>query len=129
MIEGILEVKQGNDVTHHPIDFTQHKHWDYAYACTVHGAQGITQHRAIFHIAVPEKETEKSSEKVFKDMAKVFMIVVLCWRNPCEPHELKFIPTAKNLQPKPLPVNKIKTSAIESLEKTHTKEISKSISR
>ena len=119
---GILEVKQGNDVTHHPIDFTQHKHWDYAYACTVHGAQGITQHRAIFHIAIPEKESEKAQEKVFKDMAKVFGDRSFYVGVTRASHDLKIYTNSKELAAKAITCKQDKTSAIESLEKTHTRD-------
>lgn len=118
----MLEVKQGEQTTQHPVDFSQSKHWDYAYACTVHGAQGVTQHRAIFHIAIPEKETEKSQKQALANMAKVFGDRSFYVGVTRASHELKIYTNDKELAAKAITEKQDKTSAIESIEKATVKE-------
>ena len=52
------------------LDLAANKHWDHAYATTVHGAQGVTLHRAILH--VPISEGEAASGLTNGAMARVF---------------------------------------------------------
>lgn len=120
--KGVLEVKQGEQTTQHPVDFSQSKHWDYAYACTVHGAQGVTQHRAIFHIAIPEKETEKAQKQALANMAKVFGDRSFYVGVTRASHELKIYTNDKELAAKAITEKQDKTSAIESIEKATVKE-------
>ena len=120
--QGVLEVKQGEQTTQHSVDFSKHKHWDHAYACTVHGAQGVTQHRAIFHIDIPEKETEKEQKQALANMAKVFGDRSFYVGVTRASHELKIYTNDKELAAKAITEKQDKTSAIESIEKVSVKE-------
>jgi hypothetical protein len=54
-----LELKTGA-MCHCTKWISRNKHWDHAYAQTVHASQGATQHRAIFHIRAPQTESEEA---------------------------------------------------------------------
>jgi len=67
-----LEVKQGTIPRQHDINLSTSKHWDYAYASTVHSAQGATQYRTLFHIRAKESDDEQKDENNQKWLAKIF---------------------------------------------------------
>jgi conjugative relaxase-like TrwC/TraI family protein len=67
-----IELKQGEQRSTHQVDLNRNKHWDHAYASTVHSSQGATQYRAIFHIRAPQEENERRQQRVIDGMAKVF---------------------------------------------------------
>jgi len=67
-----ISLKQGNETTRHDLDLDKNKHWDHAYASTVHAAQGSTQHRVLFHIRAPETDGEHQQTRELQRMAKVF---------------------------------------------------------
>jgi conjugative relaxase-like TrwC/TraI family protein len=48
------------------------KHWEHAYASTVHAAQGATARNAVFMLRVPEGDAGKRTDNALKQMATVF---------------------------------------------------------
>ena len=54
------------------VDLGKNRHWDHAYASTVHASQGSTQKKAMFHIPTPEGANSHRVDKNLQDMAKVF---------------------------------------------------------
>ena len=54
------------------VDLGKNRHWDHAYASTVHASQGSTQKKAMFHIPTPEGANSHRVDKNMQDMAKVF---------------------------------------------------------
>lgn len=67
-----LEHKQSGIVSAHSVDFARNKHWDHAYALTVHASQGVTQRQAIFHIRAPENDNEQKQARALEHMGRVF---------------------------------------------------------
>lgn len=58
-----LEIRQGQERSQHQVDLSRNRHWDHAYAQTVHASQGSTQHRTLFHIRAPQTEDERQQDK------------------------------------------------------------------
>ena len=52
-------------------DLKEYKHWDHAYAVTVHASQGLTVDKALFHIHAVEKEDGEKT-KALHEIAKIF---------------------------------------------------------
>ena len=110
-----LELKQGKEVTHHQVDLSKSKHWDYAYAQTVHASQGATQHRAIFHIRAPQTENERKQERALEGMAKVFGDRSFYVGATRASHELRIYTNDKALAARAVAAKQDKTSAVETI--------------
>ncbi len=52
-------------------DLKEYKHWDHAYAVTVHASQGLTVDKTLFHIHAVEKEDGEKT-KALHEIAKIF---------------------------------------------------------
>lgn len=112
-----LELKQGKDVSLHQVDLSRNKHWDHAYAQTVHASQGATQHRAIFHIRAPQTESEKKQERALENMAKVFGDRSFYVGATRASHELRIYTNDKAVAAKAVAAKQDKTSAVETIRK------------
>lgn len=110
-----LELKQGKDVSLHQVDLSRNKHWDHAYAQTVHASQGATQHRAIFHIRAPKTESEKKQERALENMAKVFGDRSFYVGATRASHELRIYTNDKAVAAKAVAAKQDKTSAVETI--------------
>lgn len=115
-----LELKQGKDVSLHEVDLSRNKHWDHAYAQTVHSSQGATQHRAIFHIRAPQTENERKQERALENMAKVFGDRSFYVGATRASHELKIYTNDKQVAAMAVAAKQDKTSAVETLRQHDT---------
>lgn len=111
-----LELKQGKDVSLHQVDLSRNKHWDHAYAQTVHASQGATQHRAIFHIRAPQTESERKQEKALANMAQVFGDRSFYVGATRASHELRIYTNDKTVAAKAVAAKQDKTSAVETIQ-------------
>lgn len=100
---------------HCTMDLSNNKHWDHAYAQTVHASQGATQHRAIFHIRAPQTESEKKQERALENMAKVFGDRSFYVGATRASHELRIYTNDKAVAAKAVAAKQDKTSAVETL--------------
>ncbi|WP_459203501.1 MobF family relaxase (plasmid) [Ralstonia pseudosolanacearum] len=112
-----LELSQGKDVSLHDVDLSKNKHWDHAYASTVHASQGATQHRAIFHIRAPETDDERKQERALESMAKVFGDRSFYVGTTRASHELRIYTNDKKLAARAIAGKQDKTSAVETIQK------------
>lgn len=74
-MEGQTALLQRHPDTHgawQAVDLSRHRHWDHAYAVTVHAAQGATAQRAILHISIQKADDPREQARLLKNMAKVF---------------------------------------------------------
>ncbi|MCW5323690.1 conjugative relaxase [Verminephrobacter aporrectodeae subsp. tuberculatae] len=110
-----LELKQGKDVSLHQVDLSRNKHWDHAYAQTVHASQGATQHRAIFHIRAPLTEDERKQERALENMAKVFGNRSFYVGATRASHELRIYTNDKAVAARVVAAKQDKTSAVETI--------------
>lgn len=67
-----ISVGQGKEAVERDLDLSRSRHWDHAYASTIHAAQGVTQRRAIFHIRAPDSGREGQNERALAAMARIF---------------------------------------------------------
>lgn len=111
----ILEVKHGKQAVPHEVDLSRNKHWDYAYASTVHAAQGATQHRAVFHIRAPESENEHRQSRALENMAKVFGDRSFYVGVTRASHELRVYTNDKAAAAQAVSQKQDKSSAVESM--------------
>jgi conjugative relaxase-like TrwC/TraI family protein len=135
MVSGInssqvtLESKQGKSITTNIVDLARSKHWDHAYASTVHAAQGATQKRAILHIRAPEKGNELQQASALKNMAKVFGDRSFYVGVTRASHELRIYTNNKEAAARAVEARQDKTSAVETtrrnegLNKSHISDI------
>jgi ATP-dependent exoDNAse (exonuclease V) alpha subunit len=112
-----LELKQGEAISYHDVDLAKSKHWDYAYASTVHASQGATQHRAMFVIRAPEDENEKKQARQLEAMAKVFGNRSFYVGSTRASHELSIYTNDKAVAAKAVSAQQDKTSAVETLHR------------
>lgn len=112
-----LELKQGDAVSKHEVDLARSKHWDHAYASTVHASQGATQYRAMFHIRAPETDNERKQEKQLAGMAKVFGNRSFYVGTTRASHELRVYTNDKAVAAKAISAHQDKTSAVETLRR------------
>jgi ATP-dependent exoDNAse (exonuclease V) alpha subunit len=112
-----LELKQGKDVSLHEVDLSRNKHWDHAYASTVHASQGATQHRAIFHIRAPQTESERKQERALENMAKVFGDRSFYVGATRASHELRIYTNDKAVAARAVAAKQDKTSAVETIQR------------
>ncbi len=66
-----LELGKDTGSALYEVNLSQHRHWDHAYAVTIHSAQGSTQERAIFHIDI-KKGIGDSEKAELRQIAKIF---------------------------------------------------------
>lgn len=111
-----LELKQGKNVSQHEVDLSRNKHWDHAYASTVHASQGATQHRAIFHIRAPQTESERKQERALENMAKVFGDRSFYVGATRASHELHIYTNDKTVAARAVAAKQDKTSAVETIQ-------------
>jgi len=112
-----LELRQGKDVSLHQVDLSRNKHWDHAYASTVHASQGATQHRAMFHIRAPQTEGERKQERAMENMAKVFGDRSFYVGATRASHELSIYTNDKAVAAKAVAAKQDKTSAVETIQR------------
>ncbi len=70
-----LEHGPGATSSLYSMDLEQNKHWDHAYASTIHSAQGCTQRQAIFHMSFKngkKRDDRQRQEPAGDKMAKAF---------------------------------------------------------
>jgi conjugative relaxase-like TrwC/TraI family protein len=113
----VLDLKQGDTVTRHAVDLARSKHWDHAYASTVHASQGSTQYRAMFHIRAPVSENERKQENQLASMAKVFGNRSFYVGTTRASHELRVYTNDKSAAAKAIAQHQDKTSAVETIER------------
>lgn len=112
-----VELRQGKETTRHDIDLDKNKHWDHAYASTVHASQGSTQHRAMFHIRAPETENEHKQARELQNMAKVFGDRSFYVGTTRASHELAIYTNNKDVAKLAVTGKQDKTSAVETIER------------
>lgn len=114
-----IEVRAGKDVSRRELDLaaSENKHWDHAYASTVHASQGSTQHRAVFHIRAPETDNEFKQKRELEAMAKVFGDRSFYVGTTRASHELRVYTNSKNLAAEAVAGKQDKTSAVETLQR------------
>lgn len=117
-----LELQQGKETTSHQVDLARSKHWDHAYASTVHASQGATQHRAIFHIRAPENDNERKQERALENMAKVFGDRSFYVGATRASHELRIYTNDKGVAAQAVAGKQDKTSAVETIRRHHELE-------
>ena len=111
----VLEVKQGNRVSQHEVNLSVSRHWDYAYASTVHAAQGATRYRTLFHIRTPDHNSEHEQSNELKTMAKVFGDRSFYVGSTRATHDMKIYTNNKQTALEIVTAKQDKTSAIEIL--------------
>lgn len=115
-----LELQQGKGLSRHTVDLRQQRHWDHAYASTVHAAQGATQYRAIFHIRAPEAGSKQQQEGQLAAMARVFGNRSFYVGTTRASHELRVYTNDKAGAARAIAAQQDKSSAVEVLEqRTH----------
>lgn len=112
-----LEVGRGAEATRRELDLEQNKHWDHAYASTVHAAQGATQQRAVFHIRAPIDAGERGGQRELDDMAKVFGARSFYVGSTRASHALTIYTNDKGLAASAVVGKQDKTSAVETLQR------------
>lgn len=112
-----ISVKEGARMTEHRVNLSTARHWDHAYASTVHASQGATQHRTIFHIRAPESDSEFKQAKQLEGMAKVFGDRSFYVASTRASHELSIYTNDKALAARAVGMKQDKTSAVESIQK------------
>lgn len=68
----ILETAQGEHSVRHTLDLAVSRHWDYAYASTIHAAQGATKEAVLFHIPTSQVNADVDRGNTVDQLAKVF---------------------------------------------------------
>lgn len=56
----------------HNVNLANSRHWDHAYASTVHGAQGAQQPSVNFAVRMPENDDERRQERALQALTRVF---------------------------------------------------------
>lgn len=114
-----IEVKQGKESIRRDLDLGQddHKHWDHAYASTVHASQGSTQHRTMFHIRAPESDNEYKQKRELEQMAKVFGDRSFYVGTTRASHELRVYTNDKDAAAAAVAGKQDKTSAVETIQR------------
>jgi len=114
--QATVELRNGKEATPQQIDLAQNKHWDHAYASTVHASQGATLHRTMFHIRAPEAANAQKESKELQQMAKVFGDRSFYVGTTRASHELQIYTNNKAVAAKAITGKQDKTSAIETIE-------------
>jgi len=114
-----LEVNRGNAVESHSIDLDRNKHWDHAYASTVHASQGSTQQQVVFLIRTPEHENTAVQERQLQQMAKVFADRSFYVGVTRASHATRIYTNSTETAARAAGIKQDKTSAVETLEQAH----------
>jgi len=109
-----LALEQGGNTV--AFSLQDNRHWDHAYARTVHSAQGSTRHRTLFHIPSPVAETEAAQHRAVERMAKVFGDRSFYVGATRASHELVLYTSNKQTALEVITGRQDKTSAVEALE-------------
>jgi len=112
-----LELRQGKDAVTHDIDLKQNRHWDHAYASTVHASQGSTQHRTLFHIRAPESDNERRQERDLQNMTRVFGDRSFYVGTTRASHEIGIYTNNKAIAARAVTGRQDKTSAVETIQR------------
>jgi ATP-dependent exoDNAse (exonuclease V) alpha subunit len=64
--QAIVRLADGKEI---PWDFDAQRHWDHAYAATVHAGQGATREQAMLHIPAHKLERDAEDERRQSDIA------------------------------------------------------------
>jgi ATP-dependent exoDNAse (exonuclease V) alpha subunit len=112
-----IEMRQGNEAARHEIDLSKNRHWDHAYASTVHASQGSTQHRAVFHIRAPEDASEFRQKQQLEAMTRVFGARSFYVGTTRASHELRVYTNSKAVATAAVAGKQDKTSAVETIER------------
>lgn len=118
-----IELRQDKEAATHDIDLAKNKHWDHAYASTVHASQGATQHRTMFHIHAPESASEHKQDKALEDMAKVFGNRSFYVGATRASHELSIYTNDKAVAALAITGKQDKTSAVEVIQKAQPNHV------
>jgi len=116
-----LESRQGEgqERTQHQVDLSRNRHWDHAYAQTVHASQGATQYRTLFHIRAPQTEGEHRQDKALENMARVFGDRSFYVGATRASHELRIYTNDKAMAARAVTARQDKTSAVETIQRHH----------
>ncbi|MEN9904927.1 MAG: hypothetical protein RLZZ555_1492 [Pseudomonadota bacterium] len=112
-----LELRQGQETTRHQLDLSRNRHWDHAYAQTVHASQGSTQYRTLFHIRAPHTEGERKQTRALENMARVFGDRSFYVGVTRASHELRIYTNDKDMAARAVAARQDKTSAVETIER------------
>jgi ATP-dependent exoDNAse (exonuclease V) alpha subunit len=114
-----IRVGEGNQAVRRELDLGAHpnRHWDHAYASTVHASQGRTEYRAVLHIRAAEAESERKQQRALHDMAKVFGERSFYVSATRATHELSIYTNSKDLAAAVVTGKQDKTSAVETLQR------------
>jgi ATP-dependent exoDNAse (exonuclease V) alpha subunit len=111
-----IQMRGGKEAAPQQIDLANNKHWDHAYASTIHAAQGTTSHRTMFHISAPDVTDEQKQNKELEQMAKVFGDRSFYVGATRASHNLQIYTNNKAAASKAISGKQDKTSAIETIE-------------
>lgn len=106
---------RGHEQVEREVDLSRSKHWDHAYASTIHAAQGVTQRLAIFHIRAPDKGREDSNQKAIEAMAKIFGRRSFYVGATRASHELRVYTNDKAMAAQIVAGEQDKTSAVQTI--------------
>ncbi len=112
-----LEVNRGNAVETHSIDLDRNKHWDHAYASTVHASQGSTQQQVVFLIRTPEHASTTLQERQLQQMAKVFADRSFYVGVTRASHATRIYTNNREVAAQAVGIKQDKTSAVETMGK------------
>ena len=114
-----LESRQGEgqERSQHQVDLSRNRHWDHAYAQTVHASQGATQYRTLFHIRAPQTEGEHRQDKALENMARVFGDRSFYVGATRASHELHIYTNDKAMAERAVAARQDKTSAVETIQR------------
>ncbi len=115
--EASLEVSRSNAVEMHQIDLTKNRHWDHAYASTVHASQGSTQQQVVFLIRTPETSNDHQQDQALQQMAKVFADRSFYVGVTRASHETRIYTNNKEVAAQAVGIKQDKTSAVETIDK------------
>ena len=99
------------------MDLDKNRHWDHAYASTVHAAQGSTAKRALMYIPTPEGDAGPKEDRELAAMAKIFGSRSLYVGATRPTHELIVVTNNLAKAQKAVTGQQEKTSAVESIRK------------
>lgn len=113
----ILSVNRGAKQEAHQLDLHKNRHWDHAYASTVHAAQGTTQERVIFLMRVPENASGQKQERSLQQMAQVFADRSFYVGVTRASHDTLIYTNNKAIAAEVVGIKQDKTSAVETLKR------------
>jgi len=112
-----LEVHRGDAIEKHKVDLDKNKHWDYAYASTVHASQGSTQQHVLFVVSTPESTNAHHQERQLQQMGKVFADRSFYVGVTRASHSVKIYTNDKETAARAVGLKQDKTSALQFFEK------------